>query len=103
VPDDVITTGSTQSNMAKLARDLLTQVAHEHRGTPWAMLAEAELKDPIGWRWVESYDPPPPPPPPRPTAVVTPPPPPPPPRANNNPPQFRRLEQPKPRRQNIKL
>jgi hypothetical protein len=101
VPDDVITTGSTQANMAKQARELLTRVAHEHRGTPWAMLAEAELKDPIGWRWEESYDPPPPPPVARPAPVVTPPPPPP--RPNNNPPQFRRLEQPKPRRQNIKL
>jgi hypothetical protein len=99
VPDDVITTGSTQSNMAKLARELLTRVAQEHRGTPWAMLAEAELKDPIGWRWDERYDPPPPPPPPRPPAAVNPPPPN---RPNNNPPVFRR-ETPKPVRQNIKL
>jgi len=100
VPDDVITTGSTQNNLAKQARELLTRVAHEHRGTPWAMQAEAELQDPIGWRWEESYDPPPPPPAPRPPVAVNNPPPN---RPNNNPPQFRRLEQPKPRRQNIKL
>jgi hypothetical protein len=61
------------------------------------MLAEAELKDPIGWKWRESYDPPPPPTPPRQPA------------ANNNnnanrnqTPQFRR-ENPKPVRTNIRL
>lgn len=99
VPADEVTNNSTLDKMAKLSRELLQRVAQEHRGTPWAMLAETELKDPIGWRWQESYDPPPPPPSARPQA--------PPPvnnvnRPNNNPPQFRR-ETPKPMRQNVKL
>jgi hypothetical protein len=98
VPANEVTNNSQLDKMAKLSRELLERVAQEHRGTPWAMLAEAELKDPIGWRWQESYDPPPPPPSARPQ---------PPPvnnvaRPNNNPPQFRR-ETPKPMRQNVKL
>jgi hypothetical protein len=63
------------------------------------MWAEEELKDPIGWKWQEEYDPPPPPPPPqppRPPVVNVPNPP------NNRPPQFQRGN-PKPVRQNIRL
>lgn len=98
VPADEVTNNSQLDKMAKLSRELLERVAQEHRGTPWGMLAETELKDPIGWRWQESYIPPPPPPSARPQT-------PPPannPRPNNNPPQFRR-ETPKPMRQNVKL
>ncbi|MGC3970405.1 MAG: vWA domain-containing protein [Pirellulales bacterium] len=94
---DEVTVNSTLEKMAAKARELLTRVATEHRGTPWAMVAEQELKDPIGWRWKESYDPPP---APRPSSTA------PaannPPRPNNQPPQFRR-ENPKPRRTNIRL
>ncbi len=93
---DEVTVNSQLDKMAKLARELLSRVAQEHRGTPWAMLAEAELKDPIGWKWKESYDPPPAPRPSTPPAVANN-------NANRNPtPQFRR-ETPKPRRTNIKL
>lgn len=98
VPADEVTTGSQLANMAATAREMLARVAREHRGTPWAMLAEAELNDPIGWKWVESYDPPAPPPAPRPQVNNNnnn--------RPNNNTPQFRRLPQPKPVRQNIRL
>jgi hypothetical protein len=95
---DEVTVNSTLDKMAKTSRELLTRVATEHRGTPWAMIAEQELKDPIGWRWKESYDPPP---APRPTPT-TPAANNPPPRPNNQPPQFRR-ENPKPRRTNIRL
>lgn len=99
VPADEVTVNSQLAKMAEQARSLLAGVAHEHRGTPWAMWAEAELQDPIGWQWQEEYDPPPPPTPPRPqppaNPVVNRP-------RNNNPPQFRR-ENPKPVRQNVKL
>lgn len=99
VPADEITKNSTLEKLAKQARELLQRVVQEHRGTPWAMLAEAELKDPIGWRWEESYVAPPPPPSarPQPPAVN-----PPPARPNNNAQQFPRAT-PKPMRQNIKL
>ncbi len=98
VPADEVTTGSQQAKLAETARELLTRVAREHRGTPWGMIAETELKDPIGWKWVESYDPPPPPTPPRQQVNINNNA-----RPNNNPPQFRRLPQPKPVRQNVKL
>jgi hypothetical protein len=103
VPADDISVNSQLAKMADQARTLLQGVAHEHRGTPWAMWAEAELKDPIGWKWKEEYDPPPKPQPPvkpQPKPVVNNPPKKKP--ANNNPPQFRR-ETPKPVRQNVKL
>lgn len=94
---DEVSTGSQLDKMAKLSRELLARVAQEHRGTPWAMLAEAELKDPIGWRWKESYVAPP---APRPTPTA----------ANNNnnrprnnPPATFRRENPKPVRQNVRL
>jgi len=100
IPTDDVTVNSQLAKMAEQARTLLQNTAYEHRGTPWAMWAEAELQDPIGWRWQEEYDPPPPPAPPTPTRpanpVVNNPPRP------NNPPQFRR-ETPKPMRQNVKL
>jgi hypothetical protein len=101
VPSDEVSVNSQLAKMADQARALLQGVAREHRGTPWAMWAEAELQDPIGWTWKEEYDPPPPPPPPRPATppVVNNPPPA---RPNNNPPVFRR-ENPKPVRQNIRL
>jgi hypothetical protein len=99
VPSDEVSVNSTLAKLGEQARALLEGVAREHRGTPWAMWAEEELKDPIGWKWKEEYDPPPPPQPPRPPVPnnnvnVN--------RPNNNPPQFQRAN-PKPVRQNIKL
>ena len=34
-------------------------IVEEHPDTPWALLADRELKDPLGFRWVETYVPPP--------------------------------------------
>jgi hypothetical protein len=99
VPADEVSTSSATAKLGEQARTLLEGVAREHRGTPWAMWAEEELKDPIGWKWQEEYDPPPPPPPPqppRPPVVNVPNPP------NNRPAQFNRGN-PKPVRQNIRL
>lgn len=101
VPSDEVSVNSQLAKAADQARALLEGVAREHRNTPWAMWAEAELQDPVGWTWKEEYVPPPPPQPPtppRPAVVVNVPPR----RPVNNPPVFRR-ENPKPVRQNVKL
>ena len=34
---------------------LLRRVVEEHPATPWALLAQRELKDPMGFKWVETY------------------------------------------------
>ncbi len=46
---------STLENLGKQAEELLKQVAEEHAGTPWAMLAQRELATPLGWQWGETY------------------------------------------------
>ena len=33
----------------------LSRVVKDHPGTPWAMLAERELKEPVGWTWKDSF------------------------------------------------
>lgn len=54
-PADEISVGSKWEREAELAKELLTSVVNDHPGTPWAMLASAELKTPIGWRWKEEF------------------------------------------------
>lgn len=51
----------TARAQAEEAWMLLERVVKDHPGTPWALLAQRELKDPLGLAWVESYVPPPPP------------------------------------------
>lgn len=98
VAADEISVGSALEKVAKQARDYLDRVIKDHPGTPWALLAETERKEPIGWKWTESFTPPPPPPAP---ATAAP--------ANNNatPPRPAMprppADPPKPKRQNIKL
>lgn len=52
-PANEISVGSALEKMAKQARDYLERVRQQHAGTPWALLAERELKEPIGWKWGE--------------------------------------------------
>lgn len=52
-PADEISVGSAIDKMAKQAREYLNRVVQQHAGTPWALLAERELKEPIGWKWGE--------------------------------------------------
>lgn len=52
---DEISVGSVLDKQAKRARMYLNRVTEEHDGTPWAMLAARELKDPIGWKWTEEF------------------------------------------------
>jgi hypothetical protein len=55
VPANEISVGSQYTKAAEKATGLLTRVAQEHEGTPWALLAERELANPIGWRWQDSF------------------------------------------------
>ncbi|QDU29117.1 hypothetical protein ETAA8_42240 [Anatilimnocola aggregata] len=54
-PDDEISVGSALQKVADRARMYLERVVKDHEGTPWAMLAQQELKDPLGWKWEESF------------------------------------------------
>jgi hypothetical protein len=53
VPSREITTGPQIKKLAKQAEDALRSVVDDHPGTPWAVLAERELAQPLGWDWVE--------------------------------------------------
>jgi hypothetical protein len=53
--DNEISVGSKYEKEAALAMQLLSDVADKHRGTPWGLLAERELRNPVGWKWVEQY------------------------------------------------
>ncbi|HWB14010.1 MAG TPA: vWA domain-containing protein [Pirellulales bacterium] len=88
-PDKALHYGSQDERMTKEATRLLTRCVQENPGTPWALLAQRELKDPFGFRVDEAYVPPPPPPPKPKPGKPTPPPPPPP------QPNGRRMEQPR--------
>jgi hypothetical protein len=61
-PDDEISVGSQYAKTAEKARMYLERVVKDHPDTPWAMLAARELKDPLGWKWEESFTDPNPPP-----------------------------------------
>jgi hypothetical protein len=41
-------------NMARQAEETLNKVIEEHPGTPWALLAQRELSQPLGWEWQEA-------------------------------------------------
>ncbi len=58
-PDDEVHYSARAAAAAEEATELLQRVVSEHRGTPWALLAQRELKDPFGFKWVETYVPPP--------------------------------------------
>lgn len=62
VPDDEISVGSDLEKMAAQAKKYLERVVKDHEGTPWALLASRELREPLGWKWSEkrvNYPPPP--------------------------------------------
>ena len=59
VPSEEIGTRDPRAQeVAAEAKRLLQRVVDEHPGTPWALLAQRELKDPFGFRWVEANVPP---------------------------------------------
>ena len=51
---DAFETESTIRKMAERAKMYLERVVKDHPGTPWAKIAEEELKNPLGWTWKES-------------------------------------------------
>jgi hypothetical protein len=53
--DDISAVGSQTEKLAKQARALLTRVVEEHPGTPWAWMAAAELRNPLGYAWEEAH------------------------------------------------
>ena len=52
-PDAEISVGSRLEKEGELAVELLNSVAAQHKGTPWGLLAEQELSNPLGWKWLE--------------------------------------------------
>ncbi|MDR3619290.1 MAG: VWA domain-containing protein [Paludisphaera borealis] len=60
VPDKAILYSEKAAAAGREAEELLRKVVEEHPDTPWALLAGRELKDPLGFKWVETYVPPPP-------------------------------------------
>ncbi len=54
-PDTDVSVGSKLEKEGAEATKLLADVAEQHKGTPWGLLASRELKNPIGWKWVEEY------------------------------------------------
>jgi len=52
---DSIEVDSRLDRMRKEATNYLERVIAEHPETPWALLAEEELDQPLGWQWTESY------------------------------------------------
>jgi hypothetical protein len=51
---DAFETESTIKRMGERAKMYLERVIKEHPGTPWARIAEEELKSPLGWTWKET-------------------------------------------------
>jgi hypothetical protein len=54
-PTKAVTVSSALAKDAEDAKTYLTRVVTEHRGTPWAMDAEKELRQPLGWEWHEQF------------------------------------------------
>ena len=55
VPDNEVHYSDKAAAAGKQAFDLLKKVVAEHPNTPWAMLAQRELKDPLGFKWTEVH------------------------------------------------
>lgn len=56
-PSESINAGANVRKMNDKALEYLNRVITEHPGTPWAYLAKVELRDPLGWDWVEGHTP----------------------------------------------
>jgi hypothetical protein len=54
-PDVSIQYSEKAAATAREAQALLRRVIEDHPTTPWALLAERELKDPLGFKWIEAY------------------------------------------------
>jgi hypothetical protein len=54
-PADLVSTGSALAKDAADARKYLERVIADHDGTPWAVEAKRELREPLGWEWREAF------------------------------------------------
>lgn len=54
IPSTDISAGPKIRKLEKKAKEYLTRIVNLHPGTPWAMLAEHELGQPMGWDWKEN-------------------------------------------------
>lgn len=54
-PSNTVSVGSALERQAADAKKYLERVVAEHPGTPWAYLAEQELKQEFAWEWREAY------------------------------------------------
>jgi hypothetical protein len=52
-PDSAIQYSDKAVTAGKEAQKLLQRVIAEHPATPWAVLAQREVRDPLGFKWVE--------------------------------------------------
>lgn len=55
-PADEIAAASALDKMVKNSRAYLERVVAEHKGTPWAAIAQGELRHPAGWKLVEDSE-----------------------------------------------
>ncbi len=55
VPSGEVSVSSSLEKQARQGKECLERVVREHPGTPWALLAQKELKEPFGWTWKETY------------------------------------------------
>jgi hypothetical protein len=53
---DNVSVNSALERDAEDARKYLNRVVNDHKGTPWAIDAERELHEPLGWEWHEDFD-----------------------------------------------
>lgn len=54
-PANEVGVDSRLAAAGKKAEEYLKRVVTEHPGTPWALLAQRELDNPIGFRWTEEF------------------------------------------------
>ena len=54
-PSHEVTLSSALARDAADARTYLQRVVDDHAGTPWALLAKRELRQPLGWEWREEF------------------------------------------------
>ena len=57
-PDDKLNFATSARKMASQATEMLERVANEAPGTPFAVMAARELKDPLGMKVIQRYVPP---------------------------------------------
>ena len=55
VPDAAIQYSEKAAAAGREAQSLLRRVVDEHPATPWALLAQRELENPLGFKWIETY------------------------------------------------